>query len=313
MTRLQTSPLLFLRPALQSELEGRRLDCSLSLSEIEILSFFAEARSVEEAIDAGFKREAIEGARQKKLLVDTDENGLASGSNWEIYNLQRAAFLMFNCMNSPAEAAKASFLPVFGADRNELDASSFASFFHRRTERFFLDEPLDPAMVESIASDLNAAINETDKNNWLSFRFLIQDVVGVARGVYSFDSLEGKLVQCIDHYTRKDLLECLHGQWWLNGGGFCCFFVVSLKELMKQAGSPQNYFEMIVLLGEAGQALVNSVTKHELGTWMTPALSESQAAEILQLNSDEEESLYFFKVGRPERAAAAAEERRSPI
>jgi hypothetical protein len=110
------------------------------------------------------------------------------------------------------------------------------------------------------------------------------------------------------------LLEWAHGQWWLNGGGFCCFFIVSLKEFqVKRALNPSNYFEMLVLLGAAGQALLNSAYRNGLGAWMTPAISESMSAKIMGLNAAEEEALYFFKVGIPQRADDAKNERRTPI
>ena len=54
MTLLQTSPLLFLRPDGRSNIAGRPLQGRLSLSEIELLSFFAEPKSSDLAIDAKF-------------------------------------------------------------------------------------------------------------------------------------------------------------------------------------------------------------------------------------------------------------------
>jgi hypothetical protein len=201
-------------------------------------------------------------------------------------------------------------------------AQSFPHLLNRRTERFFTEEAVSLEMLTAIAADVSTSITD---NSWLSFRVLAQGVEGLTPGVYSYDAKAGALLQRVDHYSRKELLECLHGQWWLNGGGFCWFFVVSLSKLAKSktsnnsggsANTPRNYFEMIVLLGAAGQALVNSAYSHNLGCWMTPALSETQSAKILGLNVDtnnSEEALYFFKVGVPERSQKVREEKRSPI
>lgn len=306
MSKFHTSPLLFLRPAGKSTIEGRPLDKPLTLREIELLSFYNEPATLEKGVEAGFDNEMIEKARQLGLLTECDDSGFGRGSTWEVYNLQRAAYLMFACLKSAGES---SFRPHLKQIKNGI-AESFGALLKRRTERFFTDQAVPLTTLEEIASEVQAAIGD---NHWLSFRVLVQTVEGLKPGVYRLSSDSGKLESCLDHYTRKDLLECLHGQWWLNGGGVCWFFVVSFDELAKHAETnPKNYFEMILLLGEAGQALVNAVYKRGLGTWMTPAVSESLSGKILGLDSNQE-ALYFFKVGIPERAKVETEERRSPI
>ncbi len=309
MNKLHTSPLLFLRPGGQSTIEGRPLQTSLSLKEIELLSFFAEPSSPERAIENGFEKEYIERALDQGLLVAYEENGFCRGGTWEAYNLQRAAFYMFESLSAPLNGEQAKFRTHLCASKNNI-AASFSSLLKRRTERFFTDEAIPLSKLEKIAAELSEAIAD---NKWLSFRVLVQSVDGAEPGIYKFENETGKFKSCVEHFTRKDLLECLHGQWWLNGGGVCWFFVVNIAELAKQQeSSPANYTEMIMLLGEAGQALVNAVYANGLGTWMTPAVSESLSAKILRLNNDEE-ALYFFKVGIPQRAASVTEERRSPI
>ncbi|MBX9721185.1 MAG: nitroreductase family protein, partial [Candidatus Obscuribacterales bacterium] len=270
MSKLHTSPLLFLRPGGQSTIEGRPLQTELSLKDIEMLSFFAEPASPERAIEEGFEKDYIERALDQGLLVAFEENGFCRGGSWEAYNLQRAAFLMFECLAAPRNGEVPKFKTHLNANKQNI-AEAFPSFLKRRTERFFTNEPIALDILEKIGAELCAAIAE---NSWLSFRVLVQSVDGVEPGVYKFENETGKFRSCVEHFTRKDLLECLHGQWWLNGGGVCWFFVVNFAELAKKADcNPKNYSEMIMLLGEAGQALVNSVYANGLGTWMTPAVS----------------------------------------
>lgn len=320
MTLLQTSPLLFLRADGRSSVAGRRLNGRLSLSEIEMLSYFAEPTSVESAYGANISKEQIERALSLGLLVEYDDTESGAGSTWEMYNLQRAAFNMFssfeesNGPDMPDELAFKEYLKASNSLAPATFTANFSNFLKRRTERFFRDEPLSLQTLTAVASEVNAAIAD---NDWLSFRVLVQAVDGLAPGIYRQDG--GDFVECKDGYTRKDLLECLHGQWWLNGGGVCVFFVVSMAKMARHEGnSPRNYFEMLVLLGAAGQALVNAASGHGLGCWMTPALSETLSTKILGLAADDEEALYFFKVGIPERADERAAdgregEKRSPI
>lgn len=309
MSYLMSSPLLFLRPAGKSSCAGQRLEFVPSLKEVEMLSFFAEPASFEDGLEAGFERDLIESLRKKGLLLDCDEAGNCQASSWEIYNLQRAAFLMFSCFSEDSGAASFK-LPL--ARKAESDfADNFSRLLNRRTERFFTDEAMSLALLKRLSADLTEAIAA---DSWLSFRVIVQNVEGLEAGVYAYDKSRAQFNSVVDEFSRKDLMECLHGQWWLNGGGVCWVFVVSLEELAKSRQEyPRNYFEMILLLGAAGQALVNSVTKAGLGTWMTPALSESLSAKILGLDPNKEEALYFFKVGIPERVAEKREEKRTPI
>ena len=320
MTLLQTSPLLFLRPDGRSSIAGHQLEGRLSLTEIEMLSFFAEPKTPDLAARAKFDDELIARAVTQGLLVECNKDGQSDCSLWETYNQQRAAFYMFSSFED--REPDVSFVEHLKHSNNNF-AESFHKLFNRRTERFFTDESVSQETLEAVAADVNNAIGD---NRWLSFRILVQGVEGLKPGIYSHERKSGQFIQQVDSYTRKDLLECLHGQWWLNGGGVCWFFVVSLAELAKlhrnigitggDSTSPRNYFEMMVLLGAAGQALVNSAYNYGLGCWMTPALSETQSAKILGLNKsadDSEEALYFFKVGIPERVQAARQEKRSPI
>lgn len=310
MTLLHTSPLLFLRPGGRSTVAGRQLDYRLSLAEIEMLSFFAEPADFEKAVQFGFDKEQIGGAVKHGLLVECDDTGNGAGSTWEDYNLQRAANYMFSDFQSQSHSADLSFKAHLNQSKEGL-AASLSTLLNRRTERFFTDEAVPLEVLAEIAADVNNAIGE---NSWLSFRILVQGVDGIEPGVYALEPKTGACTSCVENHTRKDLLECLHGQWWLNGGGVCWFFVVSLSELAKhEKSNPRSYFEMIALLGSIGQALVSSVYKHGLGCWMTPALSETLSAQILGLSPNDEEALYFFKVGIPERALAATGEKRSPI
>lgn len=308
MPKFKTSPLLFLRPGNQVSLEGRPLDRRFSLADLELLTYFAEASSCEEAISNGHESNKIDEFLKAGLLVqEAQETEFCRGETWEVYNLQRAAFLMFNTVFKKDSEPQSR---TYENTSNEIVVESFGKLLNRRTERFFTDENVDKKQFEELIMEFNYSIK---KHHWLSYRVLVQGVDGYDKAIYKPDA-QGKLIKAVDSYTKKDLMEAVHGQWWLNGAGFCFFLVVDLNALKNRnsADNPKSYFEMIIQLGAAGQALLNTVYKHELGSWMTPAVSETMAAKILGLDQTREESLYFFKVGIPQRAEEK-DERRSPI
>ncbi|MBX9686238.1 MAG: nitroreductase family protein [Candidatus Obscuribacterales bacterium] len=344
MNKYHTSPLLFLRPQGRSTLEGKALTRKLSLRDVELLSFFMEAREIEAAIESSFKQEEIDELLKIGLLVPCDDAGFGRGSTWEIYNLQRAAFLMFGSRSQEISAASSgatspsavsNSVSALTHESNESFSSSakvartativptapvldlgsrsaeflgaFDSLIQRRTERFFTDDAVSKTQIQNVLSELSLWLQN---KNWISAYFLVQAVEGLEPGIYSLDRNTAALKNELPHYTRKELLECLHGQWWLNGGGFCCFFVVFHEDLRQSKLKPASYFDMLIDVGAAGQALVTAAYKNGLGTWMTPALSESLAAKILGLDQNKQEALYFFKVGIPQKPTG---ERRTPI
>lgn len=308
MSRLQTSPLLFLRPGNRVTIEGRPVNFKLQMQDIELLSFFNEPASDEEALTAGYEIERIEQLVKAGLLVsEAPAKSFCRGGTWEVYNLQRAAYLMFNTVFD--NEADSTFRSYQGTSEDIMNPN-FGKMLNRRTERFFTDENISQDKFEELIKELNSALASQP---WLSYRVLVQGIDGYDKSIYMPDAI-GKLTKTVNSYTKKDLMEAVHGQWWLNGAGFCFFLVVNFDELKKKNANsnPKSYFEMILQLGAAGQALLNTVYKHELGSWMTPAVSESMAAKILGLDPDKHESLYFFKVGIPQRAEDK-NERRSPI
>lgn len=307
MSLLQTFPLLYLRPAGKSTSAGQPMRSRLSLSEIEMLERFSRPTSIEDAVIDGYPRPMIEAAYREGLLVDCDKGGVSEGTTWESDNLQRAACYMFTDFASKSDCG---FHTYFKQNVAEI-GHHLSTLLNRRTERFFTDEKIKLETLKEIARDVDFAIGQS---RWLDFRVLVQGVEGLERAVYRYNRELESFEVCCSQYKRQDLLECCHGQWWLNGGGVSWFFVISMDALKKhEESTPRNYFEMILLLGAAGQALVNTVYEHGLGSWMTPALSESLAAKLLNLDESEEESLYFFKIGIPDRGNQSSEERRSPI
>jgi SagB-type dehydrogenase family enzyme len=308
MGLLQTSSLLFMRSTDGTLVDGRHCQQSLSLDDIELLSFFAEPSSLEQGKEAGFDEDRIENAKSLGYLVDCNKDEIPHAGIWETYNLQRAACLMYETIGGGTR--RNSFYPPV---QNTLGLTdNFSALLNRRTERFFSNKAVSSETFSQVLEEMRQAL---EPYPWLSLRIVAQGVEGLDASVYSQDRETGKLTKTVETYTRKELLECAHGQWWLNGGGFCCFFVVSLEELARQnkAGIfPSNYFEMLLLLGEAGQALLNVATASGLGSWMTPAVSETIAAKILALNGSEE-ALYFFKIGIPDEGTKDSSDKRSPL
>lgn len=314
MNRFETSSLMFLKPGCSGTIEGRPIESQLKLRDIEILEFFMEPNTVATGLDAGFENEDIDRLIELGLLANSvDSVSGAPGALWETYNWQRAALLMYDTGNWQATSSHSDLFQEhrvnLGAGSDDAATEVMEKLLDRRTVRFFSEGFVEGRKWQTIMSELRDYIKD---KRWLSVYIAAQAIEGLDAGIYKLDVETGEHLRHRQELRRKDLLDCLHGQWWLNGSGACLFFVVLFEELRHPSpGTPTNYVDLFVQLGAAGQALIESVARHELGTWMTPALSESLAANLLGLDEAREEALYFFKVGEP--ATAPSDERRSPI
>jgi len=133
--------------------------------------------------------------------------------------------------------------------------------------------------------------------SWLQVYVVVQGVEGLRRGTYQYDP-EAHQLRCIAVDTSDDeIIKCIQYQNWIGGGGFCAFFVVQWDRYQWLYRHARAYVNLLIQLGEIGQELLQAVYTHGLAAWPTPAVHESNAAKLLQLNVCNEDAMYFFKAG----------------
>ena len=306
---VKTKSHLYLRPGALTRIHDQLLHISLDLKQIELLISCKEPILIETLIEAGFEERMIESLLAMELLELLDSNSIDMDTIWQTYNMHRAAFLMFSAPEKSSDPANKRIGRALR--RNQTFINSLPNRLYRRTERFFSLKAVPIDVLSSIIEDLEETMIQFP---WITIRILVQGVNGLEPGVYSYDLENHKFIQQREGYSRKKLQQCVHGQWWVGGSGFCVFFLVSFPSLSDASlDPPLSYKELLIQLGHTGQALVDSVTRNHLGCWMTPAVSESLAAEFVGICSESHEVMYFFKVGISKQNSNKERERRSPI
>jgi len=58
------------------------------------------------------------------------------------------------------------------------------------------------------------------------------------------------------------------------------------------------YINLLIQAGELGQEIFMAANKYGLGGWGTPAVDEDMAASFLSYDSQQEDALYFLKIGQ---------------
>lgn len=183
----------------------------------------------------------------------------------------------------------------------------------RRSVRYFSDEPLklDTFSAVLFEATRNVRLAEDSKKagdpyyllnsfySWLNIFLAVQGVENVGRGIYQYDPLRHQLHSVVDGLEDQQIIECIQHQKWINGAGFCLFVVVQWERYMWIYRHSRAYLNLLIQLGEFGQEVLQAISRRGLGAWMTPAITESKAAALLQLDPWRQDAMYFIKVGPP--------------
>jgi len=139
--------------------------------------------------------------------------------------------------------------------------------------------------------------------SWAHLFVVVQEVTGVAPGVYEYDWTDHRLLRAADADGDGALLACVQGQRWVLGNGFVVFVVADLRSYAWLYRHSRAYLHLLIQVGELGQELLMAATALGLGGWNTPAVHESRTARLLGLPEDDDaiDVLAMLKLGRPSR------------
>lgn len=185
----------------------------------------------------------------------------------------------------------------------------------RRSVRFFSDQPVKLNTFSAVLFEAtrNVRIAEDSKKDgdpyfllnsfysWLNIFLAVQGVEGIARGIYQYDPLKHQLHTVTQGLDDQQIIECIQYQKWINGAGFCLFVVVQWDRYMWIYRHSRAYLNLLIQIGEFGQEVLQAMNCRGLGAWMTPAITETKASGLLELDPLRQDAMYFIKIGPPPR------------
>ena len=192
-------------------------------------------------------------------------------------------------------------------------APSIDALFRRRSVRRFDTEPIALDTFANILHTSTRNVRGADRSmanedpyyllnafySWLDIRVVVQGVKGLARGVYQYHSGEHVLYPAGTAPTDADIANCIQGQMWIQGAGFCVFIVVDWERYMYLFRYSRAYINLLIQVGEFAQELLQASYAVGLGGWLTPAVDETIAGSMLALDDEREDAMYFIKIGPP--------------
>ena len=134
---------------------------------------------------------------------------------------------------------------------------------------------------------------------WLSVFVAVQGVEALKNGFYQYDGELHRLIPFDQQASNKEIAETIANQNWISGGGFCLFIAVDWQRYMWIYRHARAYINLVTQLGEFSQEVIQHATNNDLGAWMTPAVNEKAVAEMLGLDLNRIEPMYFIKIGNP--------------
>ena len=192
--------------------------------------------------------------------------------------------------------------------------SLLAALAERRSVRKFAREPAPLATVAAILFDATAKVREAEALKasgdpylllssfyaWLDLRVVNQGIAGLPPGAFQYDPLEHVLRRTRDEATDADVIATVAHQPWAGGAGAALYVCVQWERFRWLYRHSRAYVNVLIQVGEFAQEVLNAVYRRRLGGWVTPAVQESRAAELLSLPGGVD-AMMFVKFGPPRR------------
>lgn len=261
--------------------------------------------------DRRWSRAAYLLLSQQNLLYTEPTDGVCAQE--ELVDLRRNTIRQFMLEREYPPLRQALTKRIIGlpSPRGDERAFNLDLVFRRRSKRRFANEPLAIDVFSRVlhSSTTNVRIANNSKKSgdpffllnsfysWLQVYVVVQNVLGIERGVYQYDPEAHELRTVAVGTTDDDILNCIQHQNWIAGGGYCAFFVVQWNRYQWLYRHSRAYVNLLIQLGEIGQEMLQQAYSCELGAWTTPAIHESAAADLLHLDVHSEDAMYFMKVG----------------
>ena len=170
-----------------------------------------------------------------------------------------------------------------------VDLSSILYFAHIETKR--LRSQAEDSLLSEPENLLNSSFSSVE-NYFFAF-----NIDGLSPGIYHYDPQNHAVAQIKEGDLCPELVTICYGQGRLTGSA--CAFVLSViwERYMFRYTHPRAYRSLLTNTAELGHKLILLATALNYNTFLTPALLNDAAGELMGLNAYEEAPLYVIAIG----------------
>ncbi|GAA2339043.1 SagB/ThcOx family dehydrogenase [Streptomyces kunmingensis] len=190
---------------------------------------------------------------------------------------------------------------------------SLDSMLARRSVRKFAGSPVPVETLGALLHHATANVRMAEDSKasgdpyfllnsfytWLHVYVVVQGVEGVPNGVYQYDPADNSLLATGRQPSVEEIASTIQGQNWIGGGGVSVFVTVQWDRYQWLYRHSRAYLNLLIQVGEFAQELLQAAYQLGLAGWLTPAVSESRAAELLGLDAvgADADAMYYIKLG----------------
>lgn len=214
---------------------------------------------------------------------------------WEKHNWERAYKFL---REVDEEHGEKQYQPNTYSYLSDKIASGFD--LKRALDRRSLTAVDDKAIeVEAFSALVRCAYQASAASPSIFFGVVTTNVVGWPDGYWLIDHTPRSLMRSAVPHDSSDLADLIQGQFWANGTGVCFLLGADLEQ-SPQAERESFYAKTLIDCGRIGHSLLLEGQHHGLVARMTPAVKESTATRILQLD-ESRDVLYFLRIAYPKK------------
>ncbi|MBP9780081.1 SagB/ThcOx family dehydrogenase [Candidatus Gracilibacteria bacterium] len=205
---------------------------------------------------------------------------------------------------------KGELLPL-----NEIDMMQL--LLSRRTVRNFTGESVDldtlysifyyaTTSVRDIRKVLVQAMLDSDgicllkqsEFTALEFYVIIHNCVGIAPGIYHFN-LEHLTFDLLEEGEFRDEVKSIQmGQSVLHNSAFSMYIAIDFHKQMWRYRYAHKYRTLLIQIGKIAQDFITYALSFGIGSFMSPAIKDSEAENLLDLDPTHEGVGYFMSFGK---------------
>ncbi len=126
---------------------------------------------------------------------------------------------------------------------------------------------------------------------------VVHRVQGIGLGVYHYDPKGHALCLVGPGNFKNKVSEICIGQRKSSSGAFTLFITACIKRYMIRYKHERAYRNLLINVSELAHQYIFYATAIGLNTWLTPAIIENKAAELLNVDNEMEIPIYTVSVG----------------
>lgn len=267
-------------------------------------------------------KDTFEFLTENDILIHERNDNFKTYDLWLERNWERGLYYHIDTRNRNPPSSLESGLksqwkdPADGRETRDLvplpepeqlpEVTTHEVIHKRRTHRNFDETPIKEETLSSVLHHSFDPIDSDRKTDamfadHLNIYIAVIRADGIDPGIYQYSISEHGLIPVSIGMSSEEiedtLVSMLIGQGFFRGASIGIFFSICFDQCMESNESSRAYRRLIQDIPAHSQRLLLTATAFDLRSFLTPAIHNSEADDLLGLDGYSEATLYFNAIG----------------